>query len=192
MADEASETNAMIVRFITGNASKLAEVRRILPDVESLEIDLAEVQSLDVRAVVGHKLDEARKSVPGEAIVVEDVSFEIATLNGFPGPLIKWLLEAVGADGIARVALRLGDPRATARAVVALDLPNGTRRWFEGVVHGRVTEPRGSRAFGWDPIFQPDGHGRTYGEMTAEEKNQTSHRAVAWRALAEFVEGLPK
>lgn len=177
-----------LIFFITGNKNKAEEVRAILPEVKQLDIDLPEVQSLDVRAVVGHKLDEARKAVPKDAIAVEDVSFELEALNGFPGPLIKWLLEAVGADGVARIASSVGNPRATARAVVGLDLPDATRQWFEGVVHGRVTEPRGSRAFGWDPIFQPDGHDRTYGEMTAEEKNQTSHRAVAWQQVAEFLQ----
>jgi non-canonical purine NTP pyrophosphatase (RdgB/HAM1 family) len=177
----------MIVRFATGNPKKLAEVRRILPNVEGLGLDLDEVQSLDPRVVIGHKLSEARRRAHGGAIAVEDVSFELVALNGFPGPLIRWLLEAVGADGIARIAAQLGDPRAVARAVVGLELPDGTRRWFEGSVKGTVTAPRGSRAFGWDPIFQPAGNTRTYGEMTAGEKDRTSHRARVWLTVAAFL-----
>jgi inosine/xanthosine triphosphate pyrophosphatase family protein len=48
-------------------------------------------------------------------VVVEEAGLEFAALNGFPGPLVKWMLAAVGADGIARVAESLGDPRALAR-----------------------------------------------------------------------------
>lgn len=182
----------MTVRFVTGNPRKLAEVQRIVPAVEGLALDLPEVQSLDPRVVIGRKLDEARRSVPGEAVAVEDVSFELEALNGFPGPLIKWLLEAVGPEGVARMARQLGNGRATARAVVGLALPGGTRKWFEGVVRGTLIAPRGSRAFGFDPIFQPEGHERTFGEMDPVEKDAVSHRGLAWRGLAEFVGGLPR
>lgn len=177
-----------MIRFVTGNPKKLAEVQRLVPGVRGLRLDLTEVQSLDPHTVIGHKLDEARRHAPSTDIVaVEDVSFGLAALRGFPGPLIRWLLGAVGVDGIARLAARLGNRRAVARAVVGLELPNGTRRWFEGVVRGTVTAPQGSRAFGWDPIFRPAGERRTYGEMTAEEKGRTSHRARAWLRVAAFL-----
>ena len=55
---------------------------------------------------------------------------------------------------------------------------------FEGIAPGRlVWPPRGVAGHGYDPIFVPEGHDRTYAEMTAEEKNAISHRADAFRKL---------
>lgn len=96
------------------------------------------------------------------------------------------VLQSVGTNGIAEIVRRFQQGTAIALTAVGVSLPDGTTRFFEGTVQGRIVAPRGSGGFGWDPIFQPEGEGRTYGEMTAEEKNQTSHRAVAWKQVAEW------
>jgi XTP/dITP diphosphohydrolase len=76
------------------------------------------------------------------------------------------------------------DRRARFRTVVALVFPSGEELAAEGVRAGVITEePRGSGGFGYDPVFEVEG--RTLAEMTAEEKNQLSHRARAIRALVE-------
>jgi XTP/dITP diphosphohydrolase len=93
------------------------------------------------------------------------------------------MLEAVGAEGIARTALALGDARATARCLLLYR--DGERSLQgEGATHGRlVLPPRGGEGFGWDPVFLPEGEARTYGELTAFEKDALSHRGRAWRHL---------
>jgi len=115
--------------------------------------------------------------------VVEETGLELAALNGFPGPLVRWMLEAVGPEGIARAALALGDPRA--RAVCRLAWTNGQRLAIgRGSTAGRlVLPPRGSNGFGWDPVFQPEGETLTYGEMSSGDKDALGHRGRAWRDL---------
>jgi inosine triphosphate pyrophosphatase len=104
-------------------------------------------------------------------------------MNGFPGPLVKWMLEAVGAEGIARAAQSLGDARA--RAVCLLAWTDGDRLVVgRGETAGElVLPPRGANGFGWDPVFRPDGETRTYGEMAEGEKDRLGHRGRAWRDL---------
>lgn len=169
--------------FVTGNANKLREAERILGyRPASEDIDLPEVQGLDLRQVVAAKADEARKHIEGP-LVVEETGLELDAMNGFPGPLVKWMLQAIGPLGIARSAHALNNDRVTARCILLYD--DGNRRVLgEGATQGRlVLEPRGSEGFGWDPIFVPDGKTATYAELSGAEKDIFGHRGRAWRRL---------
>jgi XTP/dITP diphosphohydrolase len=181
--------------LVTSNPGKLAEARRILaregvtPALEGVEVELPEIQSLDLQEVLAAKGREAWRRAGGRAggrpLVVEETGLSLAVLGGFPGPLVRWMLEAVGAEGIARTARALGDDRAEARcALLWLD---GERTVVgEGVAPGRlVLPPRGEGGFGWDPVFVPEGEERTYGELPAEVKDRIGHRGLAWRDLLE-------
>ena len=75
-------------------------------------MELPEIQSLDMEAVLRAKARCAWESVR-RPVIVEETGLELAAMNGFPGPLVKWMLEAVGAEGIARTALAAGEPRAS-------------------------------------------------------------------------------
>jgi|SRR5436190_4068256 len=169
--------------LVTGNRDKVAEARRVWPvDIEHVALDLPEIQSLDLDAVLQAKADEAWRRL-GRPLVVEETGLELAALSGFPGPLVKWMLESVGATGIARAAVALGDPRATARCRL-LYVDGRARTAAEGSTRGvLVAEPRGVAGFGWDPVFLPDGETRTYGELPPETKDAIGHRGQAWRAL---------
>ncbi|KAK8781190.1 hypothetical protein V5799_017469 [Amblyomma americanum] len=80
------------------------------------------------------------------------------------------------------------DKRAEAVCTLALSTgADGPVRLFHGRTRGTVVAPRGSNNFGWDACFQPEGHERTYAEMSADEKNAISHRHRAVRALREFL-----
>lgn len=168
--------------LVTGNPSKLAEARRLFPRLDAEELDLPEIQSLNLESVLRAKAHEAYRQLE-RPVIVEETGLELLSLNGFPGPLVKWMLESIGAEGIARIVVTEGDPRATARC--ALMFYDGDREVLaEGTTSGvLVLPPRGDRGFGWDPVFEPDGSDRTYGEMSAEEKDAISHRGHAWRAF---------
>jgi inosine triphosphate pyrophosphatase len=172
--------------FVTGNSSKLAEARRLAAVagqmLEAIAVDLPEIQSLDMEEVLRAKAWHAWQSVQ-QAVVVEETGLELSALNGFPGPLVKWMLEAVGAEGIARTALALGDPRA--KAVCLLMWTDGQRTVLaRGETAGDlVLPPRGPNGFGWDPVFRPEGKIRTYGELPDDEKDRVGHRGRAWRDL---------
>ena len=155
-----------------------------------MALDLPEIQSLDLLEVLRAKGAEAWRRL-GRPLVVEETGFEIDAFGGFPGPLVKWMLEAMGAEGMAGAALATVAERegaaagATARCMVLYR--DGQREVVgEGVARGTlVLPPRGQGGFGWDPVFLPEGESRTYGELSGEEKDSIGHRGKAWRDLRE-------
>ena len=169
--------------FVTGNPGKLAEARRLAgADLDSVALDLPEIQSLDLEQVLRVKGEEAFLRL-GRAVVVEETGLAITGLNGFPGPLVRWMLEAIGPEGVARQAIASGDPHAT--ACCALLYVSATVSVLAvGENPGRLTLPaRGSHGFGWDPVFEDASTAKTYGELSDAEKDALGHRGRAWRKL---------
>lgn len=169
--------------LVTGNRGKLEEARRIVgAELGGVALDLPEIQDLDPHTILEAKAEAAWRAL-GRPLVVEDTSLELLALNGFPGPLVKWMLEAVGAEGIAKVALATGDPRATARCLLLYR--DGERAVVgEGIAPGTLVLPaRGAGGFGWDPVFLPEGETQTYAELPDAVKDHIGHRGRAWRAL---------
>lgn len=170
--------------LVTGNRGKIAEARLALgADLEAVELDLPEIQSGDYLEVLRAKADEAWRRL-GRPLVVEEAGLDLAALNGFPGPLVKWMLQAVGAEGIARTAAALGDVQAAARCFLLYK--DGNREVVaEGRTKGTLVLPgRGTHGFGWDPVFLPEGSSLTFAELTGAEKDAVSHRGKAWREMA--------
>ncbi len=176
----------MSLYFITGNKNKLAEIQAIIPDIEQLEIDLPEIQDIDPHEIIRAKLQEALKHHSGP-FIVEDTSLVIKSMNGLPGPFIKWFLQALGIDGIWKTASAFGNADAQVMALLGYAKSIDDIQFFEGVVEGEIVKPRGEARFGWDPIFQPKGFDKTFAEMTPEEKNEISHRRMAANKLKEFL-----
>lgn len=174
--------------LVTGNENKALEVERILGERPSIEpLDLPEIQEMEIERVLDAKAREAYRRLR-RPVVVEEVGFYLDALNGFPGPLVKWMLQSVGARGIARTAHALGDPGA--RAVCALAHFDGEHLVSAlGETRGEVVlEPRGEHGFGWDPVFVPEGYELTYAELSGETKDQVGHRGRAWRRLRDLFE----
>jgi non-canonical purine NTP pyrophosphatase (RdgB/HAM1 family) len=169
--------------LVTGNRHKADEARRIVgPSLGVEEAELDEIQSLDSYEVVRAKALSAWARL-GRPVAVEETSLELRALNGFPGPLVKWMLEAMGPEGIARCGHALGDARAMARCLV-LHYDGEREVIGEGLDSGRLVLPaRGGSGFGWDVVFAPDGCDRTYAELGPDEKDARGHRGRAWRDL---------
>jgi len=168
----------MALYFVTGNSRKFAEVQSILRDVQQLDMDLPEIQDLDAKHVIRAKLRAARHYRAIE-LLVEDTSLSFRCLNGLPGPLIKWFLQALGDDGLYNIVRLLGDDRAEARTVIGYADSAGQVHFFEGTMPGRIVPPRGENGFGWDRVFKPDGAEKTFAEMSDAEKNACSMRRTA-------------
>lgn len=125
--------------------------------------------------------------------LADDSGLVVPALGGAPGVVsARWA--GPGKDfGIAMrrverelAALQAADPRASFACALTLAWPDEHIETFEGFVHGRlVFPPRGSHGFGYDPIFQADGYGITFGEMDPAEKHRISHRADAFRQLVD-------
>lgn len=191
-----SGSGAGALAFVTGNPDKLAEARRIWTAgdaadrgliFEAVALELPEIQSLDLLEVLRAKGAEAFRRLR-RPLVVEETGLEIEAFNGFPGPLVKWLLAALGPEGMARAALTVAEREGKTGAAVArcmtLYLDGDREIVGAGVERGTlVLPPRGGQGFGWDPVFLPEGESRTYGELPPAEKDRLGHRGQAWRDL---------
>ena len=167
------------MKFATGNNNKLMEVRSILGnEIESISIDLLEIQDPNMENVVKHKALEAW-NILGEEVMIEDTSLLIESMNDLPGPFIKWFLKALGNEGLVN-ATNMNNRRARAVTYVA-SFDGYKYNIGYGEILGTISiEPRGDKGFGWDPIFIPNGgESRTFAEMDIEEKNKYSMRKIA-------------
>jgi XTP/dITP diphosphohydrolase len=123
--------------------------------------------------------------------LADDSGLCVVALGGDPGTYsARWAGPAKDfAVAMKKVEERLAgnrDRRAFFVAALSLAWPDGHVETFRGEVHGTlVWPPRGTRGFGYDPIFVPEGGSETFGEMEPDAKHAISHRAVAFRKLIE-------
>ncbi len=190
--------------FATRNAGKLVELRQLLGGVSVLSIDEAAAQlGRTIPDVVedrdtfeGNAIKKAREvsAATGLPALADDSGLEVDALGGAPGVFsARWAGEdATYADNVAKLLGELAGVPAPARTarfrtVALCRFPDGREVLAEGTCAGTVpAEPAGTAGFGYDPVFVPDeGDGRTFAEMTPEEKHAVSHRGRAFRALAE-------
>jgi non-canonical purine NTP pyrophosphatase (RdgB/HAM1 family) len=177
--------------LVSSNPNKGIEAERILGiPLLRVSMPLPEIQAANVEDITRHKLETARSKGYGR-LVVEDVSLGFEELGNFPGPYVRWLLEAAGGRGLAAMAYALNNRRAKAQCCVAYwDGSEG--KIFMGECAGEVlVQPRGEPKFGWDAWFQPRGSSKTFAEMTPEEKDQVSHRGEAYRKLLAHLQQEP-
>lgn len=187
----------------TTNQGKLAEIRSLSPR----ELEIRGLDSVDVSpdAETGSTfLENARIKAwsvakHGYAVIADDSGLEVDALDGRPG---VWSSRFSGPDAtdeennakLLRCLADVDTSRRTARfrSVIVLAVPNHEEIIAEGTVEGVITDaPRGTNGFGYDPLFEikdPIANrfkGRTMAELTQAEKNEISHRAMAYRVLLE-------
>ncbi|HJT17550.1 MAG TPA: non-canonical purine NTP pyrophosphatase [Thermoanaerobaculia bacterium] len=173
--------------MVSSNPNKGIEAERILgTPLLRVALTLPEIQAATVEEITWHKLEIARTK-GYHRLIVEDVSLGFEELGNFPGPYVRWLLEAAGGKGLAAIAYALNNRAAKAQCCVAYwDGENG--HVFLGECDGEVlVEPRGNQKFGWDPWFLPRGSKKTFAEMSDDEKDHLSHRGEAYRKLADHL-----
>lgn len=177
--------------LVSSNPNKAIEAERILGvPLLRVSISLPEIQAADVEDITRYKLEVARTKGYGR-LIVEDVSLGFDELGNFPGPYVKWLLEAAGGKGLGAIAYALINKAAKAQCCVAY-WDGNEPHIFLGETHGEIlVDPRGDQNFGWDAWFQPHGSTRTFAEMAPEEKDRHSHRGKAYRELSEFLRRQP-
>ena len=182
-----------LILFATSNRGKMGEALQILRPfgipLQQYEGKGIEIQADTTAEVAAYSSREAAKKA-GRAILVEDAGFFVDSLGGFPGVYSAYVFKTLGVKGILALLgpQSRGEKKSgTARFIssVAYCEPGGKPSIFEGTVSGTVAiRPRGTKGFGFDPIFVPDGGELTFGELTLEEKCIVSHRAVALRKFA--------
>jgi len=175
----------MKIVFATSNKNKLREARMLLgADVASRSVELDEIQSLSLKDVAQRKAIDAYMLLKSP-VFVEDTGLFIAKMNGFPGPMIKWVVQGIGLEGVCSLA-RHG--KAYAKTCVAFYDGNELKS-FTGRKDGRISSRPMGEGFGWDSIFMPDGKSITFAQMSLEEKNLISHRSIAFRKFKRFLKG---
>jgi inosine triphosphate pyrophosphatase len=166
------------ITLVTGNANKLEQWKRMFPGdikLESADIDLDEIQSFDPKVITEDKVKRAYAQL-GKPVIVEDVSAGLDHLNGLPGPFIKFFEQQLGKGALYTLAGK----KCSATVSCTAAYYDGTTLLFGiGIVHGSVVAPRDGSGFGFDYVFLPDGHQKTYSEMTHAEKDAISHRHLA-------------
>jgi len=175
----------------SGNAGKLREYRDLLADagIDIVAFD-SEVDEVGETYAENARLKaEAAVAKSGLPSLGDDSGIELDALGGFPG-IRSARLGPTQKERTAALLSRLeGVPRpwlARFVCVIALATPTRDTQFFEGECRGEVVpEWRGEAGFGYDPIFLVPGTGKTFGEMSPQEKRKYSHRAAASRALLE-------
>jgi non-canonical purine NTP pyrophosphatase (RdgB/HAM1 family) len=183
-----SKTSGETLILVSSNPNKGIEAERILGvPMLRVSISLPEIQAATVEEITRYKLEVA-KTKGYKRLVVEDVSLGFDELGNFPGPFVRWLLEAAGGKGLAAIAYALNN--RAARAQCCVGYWNGSEvKLFIGETTGEIlVQPRGERHFGWDAWFRPSESQKTFAEMTPEEKDLVSHRGRAYRKLAEHLQ----
>ena len=184
----------------THNQGKLDEFRVLLDPFgitcrSNADFDLPEPEETE-ETFLGNARLKARAAVAATGLpaLADDSGVEVDGLDGAPGVhTADWAETHAGRDfriAMSRVwselqARGVPEPR-TARfhATLLLLWPDGHEAVFEGDAPGRIVwPPRGADGHGYDPIFLPDGHDRTFGEMTFVQKNALSHRGIALRKM---------
>ncbi len=177
----------------SANPDKVREIAAILvghdlvprpvevPDVDEMGATLEENARLKAVALV---------EATGDAAVADDTGLEVDALGGAPGVFsARFAGEgATYADNVAKLLAVLHGVehrRARFRTVALARFPDGSEVLAEGEVVGDIaTSARGAAGFGYDPVFVPvGGDGRSFAEMSPEEKHAISHRGRAFRAL---------
>lgn len=191
----------------THNPGKLREMRELLAPyqieaVAAADLGLAEPEETGTTFAANAALKaDAACRASGLPAFADDSGLCVAALDGAPGIFSARLARDAGSFAAAmdEIGRRLAAARAPAPhrahfvSALALARPDAETLVVEGRVDGELTFPgRGTRGFGYDPIFRPDGHARTFGEMEAQEKHgipadgsrALSHRARAFQDFA--------
>lgn len=184
--------------FATHNDHKLKEVQQLLP--ESIELlSLKDIQCFDEIPETGETLEENAKikadfvtQTYGLDCFSDDTGLLVNALDGAPGVYsARYAGEQKNAqDNMGKLLLELNgkeNRNAHFKTVIHLNL-EGQSHTFNGIVEGTIThKEQGSGGFGYDPIFQPNGYNKTFGELPPKTKNAISHRGRAIQKLVNFL-----
>ncbi len=181
----------------SANPDKVAEIADLLRDVVELLPRPTSVGEIveDADSLLGNARLKAHAiaTATGMSAVADDTGLEVDALGGAPGVHTARFAgdNATYADNRTKLISVLRDVvpaqrTARFRTVALVAHPDGSEQWAAGVCEGAIAvAERGERGFGYDAVFVPnEGGGRTFAEMSVEEKHALGHRGRAFRALA--------
>ena len=188
----------MKIVFASNNKNKIREISHILDNKITLlslgEVNIFEDIPEDEPLIEGNALFKAQYvyNATGLDVFADDTGLEVEALNGLPG-VHSARFAGENKDSSANIAKVLEllkgerNRKARFRTVIAL-IFEGKEYLFEGTISGTIIdEKRGDEGFGYDPVFIPEGKDLTFAQMSLDEKNKISHRALAFEKLKEFL-----
>ncbi|MEM0097117.1 MAG: XTP/dITP diphosphatase [Conexivisphaerales archaeon] len=178
------------ILFITGNKNKVQEALEILAEytikLEQCELLKPEIQDDNIENIALNAAVQISTKI-NNFFVVEDDGLFLNEFKGFPGPYTSYAFKTIGIPGILKLCSFCTTRRAQFRSALALYM-DGKIKVFNGAVSGIISAtPLGNMGFGFDPIFIPDTSDKTFAQMSLKEKSQISHRAVAFRTMANYL-----
>lgn len=173
------------ITFVTGNQKKADYLAAYLGfPLLHKKIDLDEIQSLDLKEIVEHKVKQAYSKIR-KPVLVEDVSLEFHALGKLPGPFIRFFVDEVPFPKICAM-IPGKDRRATARCVFGY-YDGKTLKLFEGKGEGEIAKkPAGKNGFGWDSVFIPKGYKITRAQMNEEDDRKTYLKVKPFSKMKKF------
>ncbi|MFA6520674.1 MAG: non-canonical purine NTP pyrophosphatase [Candidatus Paceibacterota bacterium] len=174
------------ITYITGNQHKADYLAKYL-ELKLLhkKVDLDEIQSLDLKKIVKHKVRQAFDAVKGP-VLVEDTTLEFKALGGLPGPFIKYFVEQMPPEDICSL-LNGRDRSATARCMFGY-FDGEKETFFEGSINGSIAEkPAGDIGYGFDKIFIPEGFSVTRAELNEEDHKNVYLKIKPIMQLKDFL-----
>ncbi len=192
----------MEIVLATRNKKKVEEIKRVIRDMPITILTIDDFPGCPEVEEEGDTFQEnaVKKAIAvahytGKPSLADDSGLEVYMLNNAPG-ILSSRYSGENADDSKNIEKLLHEMRSiidekrNARFVccLALAFPDGRLEIFTGQVEGKIgREQKGSYGFGYDPIFYPKGHDRTFAEMTADEKDSLSHRGKALREFQKYL-----
>lgn len=184
--------------FASNNKNKIKEIQQLLPST----IEIVSLEDIGCH----EEIPETADTIEGNAILkadyvtekygydcfADDTGLEVEALNGAPGVYsARYAGEQRSSednmDKLLEVLSDKSNRNAQFKTVITLNI-KGKQHLFTGIAQGQITLAKaGSEGFGYDPIFQPEGHEKTFAELSSAVKNQISHRGKATQLLIHFL-----
>lgn len=177
--------------FATSNEHKLEEAGQFFEqygiDITQYTPQEPEIQSDNLEDIALHSAEIISKQLK-VSVFVEDAGLFIEELNGFPGPYSSFVQRTIGNQGIINLMADFKNRKSFFKSVIVY-CDTKTSECFTGITEGKIAEEeRGTRLFGYDPIFVPlGGAGKTFAQMNVKEKNNFSHRGKALRSFGKWL-----
>lgn len=184
--------------FVTANVYKAAEVQKVVSNT----INILSLKDINCQDDIAETADSFRGNALLKAQHVygkykkncfaDDSGLEVEALNNEPGVFsARYAGEPKSDEKNTEKLLKnlegIENRKACFRTVIALIL-DGREYFFEGRIEGVIShQPVGTNGFGYDPVFIPEGYTKTFAQMTSDEKNKISHRAIAVSKMNEFL-----
>jgi XTP/dITP diphosphohydrolase len=178
---------------VTSNDGKFKEIYHQMAEqgysLERVKLAYPELQADTIQETIGPGLQWVMAKL-NRPVMIDDTGLIVDALKGFPGVYSSYVFKTIGCEGILRLMEGVKNRGARFECCIGFMVPGGRPYIAKGVARGTITTERiGECGFGYDSIFVPEEHTKTYAQLDVAEKNKISHRG---RAVETLLKDLPR